>query len=135
MPTHEFSPIYDSGSSLGREITEDKIEDYLRNKEELLRYIKKGRTEIRWGDNKEKMNHFELLLKINSLKPNYLQPKVAEIVKDYKKDEVWDLIQNIDNGLSDVYKDFKLSLLRKKLIFQFIDQRINYLKEVFKIED
>ena len=132
---YQFSPIYDSGSSLGREIAETKIEDYLQNKEELLKYIKKGRTEIRWGDSKERMNHFELLLKIDSLKPNYLQTKVSEIVKDYKKDEVWGIIQNIDNGLSDVYKDFKLSLLRKKLIFQFVYQRINYLKEVFKIED
>ena len=44
----QFSRIYDSGSSLGREIPEQNLDIYLSSDEELKKYIKKGRSEIKW---------------------------------------------------------------------------------------
>src|SRR4029078_3439529 len=55
----KFSPIYDSGSSMGRELLDDKVDLILNNEAELNRYIERGTSEIHW--NNKKVNHFELI--------------------------------------------------------------------------
>ncbi len=54
-----FAPIYDSGSSLGRELLEDKVNLYLNSPAALSSYIDKGTSEIHW--NNKKINHYELI--------------------------------------------------------------------------
>jgi hypothetical protein len=54
-----FSPIYDSGCCLGRELTEDKIEQLHKNEQQLLKYINNGKAEIHWIG--KKIPHFQLL--------------------------------------------------------------------------
>ena len=54
-----FSPIYDSGSSLGRELSAERISIILDDDQKMEQYIKKGLSDIRWND--KQLNHLELL--------------------------------------------------------------------------
>ena len=47
-----MAPIYDNGSSLGRELNEEKVALLLNNVMQLERYIDKGTSEIHWEDAK-----------------------------------------------------------------------------------
>ncbi len=126
----EFSPIYDSGSSLGREIMEESIHEYLLNEDKIIKYIQGGRSEIKWQPNNKNINHFELLLKIKSNYQEIIEEVVSEVFIKYKKSEIEDIVNQIDNNIPEKYAETKLSLQRKKLIVKFIDQRIIMLGEL-----
>jgi hypothetical protein len=126
----KFSPIYDSGSSLGREIGEDKIELFLTNDDEIKKYIRKGKSEIKWEKEKKNINHFELLKQIKSKHNDFITKSIKTKITNYNKEELTELIMNIDVNLTDKYAKSKLSLQRKKLIIKFIHNRIAILKEL-----
>ena len=70
-----FSPIYDSGSSLGRELVEHKVESMLKNKEELDAYINRGESEIHWDAEKPKF--FKM---IENIKKSLYAPELVAIL-------------------------------------------------------
>ncbi len=126
----KFSKIYDSGSSLGREIAETSISTYLNDDTLLKKYIKKGQSEVKWDGTK--INHFELLGK---LKPKYgaaISTVIEKVLSNYDSAKIEAIITNIDNELPDIFQKSKLSLERKKLIRKFIQFRIEELKLVLK---
>ncbi|MEY2916368.1 MAG: hypothetical protein RIS73_82, partial [Bacteroidota bacterium] len=94
----KFSPIYDSGSSLGRELLEERVNLYLNNPAEVNRYIEKGSSEIHWDG--KKCNHFELI-------GNLLQTKHATVVNGiiisvldkYNNKEISRMIHEIDKDV------------------------------------
>ena len=59
LPLQSLAPIYDNGSSLGRELSEEKVIQLLEDKAQLNRYISKGSSEIHW--NNRKFSHFDLI--------------------------------------------------------------------------
>lgn len=124
----KFAPIYDSGSSLGREISEDKLDDYLRNDELVVKYIKNGKSEIRWVDNK--LNHFDLLLSIKGKHNNHLISTINGVLSKYNAVTIKGIVDNIDKNLPEDFNKSKLSLQRKELIFKLISFRIQELKRV-----
>lgn len=123
-----FSPIYDSGSSLGREIPETNINNYLMNDKEVEKYIKNGRSEIKWDGSK--INHFDLLLKLRSKYEPILQTVVNRVLNKYHQGETSILISEIDKELPAKFQKSSLSLERKILIAKFIDYRIHELKKI-----
>lgn len=125
-----FSPIYDSGSSLGREIEEFKIQDFLNNKSKSIKYINKGTSEIKWEPNKSKINHFELLKRIHTKYPNQIKNNISSVIEKYKKEEIVQIINQIDNKIPFNLAETKLSLQRKKLMINFIDLRIEKLRSI-----
>ena len=124
----KFSPIYDSGSSLGREIPEEKIIEYIDNEEKIIKYIKSGKSEVKWDT--LKINHFELLKKIKKNYPEQVKKTINKVIEKYNSDVISNLIYNIDASISSQYQESSLSLQRKKLIIKFIELRIKSLKEV-----
>ena len=131
---YKFSPVFDSGSSLGREIDERAIEKYLKDEKEILKYIKNGKSEIKW-ENKN-INHFDLLKKIDeSLYPNYIKKRIIEFSKRFNEAELKGIITEIDKDVPSKFDEIRLSLQRKELIYNFITVRFKFLKEKFSIED
>ena len=59
-PTAGYAPMFDNGSSLGHELTEDAIERYA-DPTVLDHYIARGRHHVRWGLNSEREAQFPLL--------------------------------------------------------------------------
>ncbi len=125
---YEFSPIYDSGSSLGREITEISIPEYLSDENKMKKYIKNGKSDIRWEN--KRVKHFELLNFLKKSYPEQLISTAQKVINQYNSDRMKDLIFNIDKKLPANFGESSLSLPRKELIFKLIDLRIQTLKEL-----
>ena len=85
----EFSPIYDSGSSLGREIPEEKIQEFLESEAKMIKYVKNGKSEVKWDASK--LNHFELLKKIREKYPEQIKKTVNRVIEKH----YWTLKGNI----------------------------------------
>ncbi len=124
-----LSPIYDSGSSLGRELVKDKVEFYLSSETELKKYIERGPSEIHW--NGEKISHFELI-------QNLLDSKYKKVVKGiwtrisekWNNEEIENRIRKIDELVPESHKGYKIPEPRKELIINLIKLRKDRLEEL-----
>lgn len=119
----EFSPIYDSGCCLGRELLNDKIELFLNDRQAINSYINKGKSEVRWEIG-GKPKHFELLEKLYVVFPEVFNDVKDFISKVYSFENLEILINNIDNNLPLEYQNYKLSEKRKKLILKLVSLRV-----------
>lgn len=124
----KMAPIYDSGSSLGRELTEDRIEKMLANPEMISKYVKNGNSELHWND-KKKVSHFEL---IKLLKNDYLDEIVqsATFLKKWNNNKMIDIINNIDNVLPHDHSKYKLSDNRKEFIIKLLTLRFEQINKI-----
>lgn len=127
---YKFSPIYDSGSSLGRELDEGRMTEMLQNEQEVMKYIRKGKSEIHW--NSKTMNHFDLLKEINKKHNQHVTKCVNLVTQNWNDQEISKLIHEIDAEIPDIYFENKLSLLRKELIYTMIKHRFSLLGDVIK---
>lgn len=121
-----FAPIYDSGSSLGRELLDEKVNLYLNSPAELSRYIDRGTSEIHWSN--KKINHYELIS--NLLESNYKE-KVKEIIESSLQNfdgvKFAEIIQGIDSEVLHNLSRYKIPYNRKQLIIKMITLRLEKL--------
>lgn len=129
---YNFSPIYDNGSCLGREKTEQEIQNLVKDKVRLNAYLNRGKHEIRW--NNERLNFFDLCKKIQETHHNNVQEIVGKILSKTSKDNISTLVYNIDRNLVDKVENTYLTLERKELIITLIVIRLQRLKEILKID-
>lgn len=126
----QFSPIYDSGSCLGRELTEKRIFEMLKEESQLDKYINRGKPELRWENTK--ISYYDLLQRLME------DPKVKQLTKNtierlldnYKSNLFHDIVVNIDKPLGDVDSKFRLSNDRKEFIIKLTNKRISLLREL-----
>lgn len=123
--SRSIAPLYDNGSSLGREITEKKIKQMLANPNEIENYIERGRNEIRWG--KQKLGFISLINNIREKYPKLVSRRLKHLKANYKETKIIDIINNIDNKTPMQFKHYKLSNERKKFIQILITRRIERL--------
>ncbi|MEP0212009.1 MAG: hypothetical protein ABJD66_02255 [Cellulophaga sp.] len=124
-----FSPIYDSGCCLGRELLDEKIKKMLNDPQMLEAYLRKGKSEVRYKEGK-KIPHFELLEKLNNDYESVFIQVIDKVNKNYDYEMLRDLILNIDSELPKELIKYKLPELRKELMIKLIDLRINKLKKL-----
>ncbi|MFT3739533.1 MAG: hypothetical protein QM786_12305 [Breznakibacter sp.] len=130
LAKNHFSPIYDSGCCLGRELTDNAIDKMLKNHAMLKSYVSRGLSEIHWQGIPKKQKHFDL---VNLLMVEHSQTisKTLERVKEkYNKDSIRDLITRIDQNLPQELLKFKLSDNRKELMAKIISLRTQQLLEL-----
>ena len=124
-----FSPIYDSGSCLGRELTDEKVTLYLSDNNALEAYLNRGKSEIHW--NSKKVKHLEL---IKNLKNSEHSDFVTEIIKkscvNFSPDKMLNLVNQIDMALPEHMAEFKIPADRKELIVKMVTLRIQRLREL-----
>ena len=125
-----FSPIYDSGCCLGRELEETKIDKMLQNPQMLEAYVNKGRSEIRINEGAKKPFHFDLLTHLKDeyhflfySKKNFFNDNFSEF--GLKK-----IINNIDKNLPPELSTFALPEKRKEFMIKVITLRMNKLKAI-----
>lgn len=120
--TKSFAPIYDSGSSLGRELTDEKIEEMLKSEEQVNRYIDRGVSEIHWEE--KKLNHFEL---IKHLFTTQYSQKTKDIINTvlakWDGPEIARLVEEIDRDVPESHYQYKIPKSRKQLIIKMITLR------------
>lgn len=124
-----FSPIYDSGSSLGRELLTEKVEKFLESQQDLNRYISKGTSEIHW-DNK-KVSHFQLIRNLLESKHSKKTRKIIQTCLECFEPAKFDkVIAEIDVNVPENYLKYKIPFNRKQLIIKIITLRLESLRGI-----
>jgi hypothetical protein len=125
-----FAPIYDSGSSLGREKEEEKVIQMLKDDVMMEAFIRRGESEIHW--NGEKVNHFELIRNINNDYKQIVSNSINRVIRNFSKDEIRKIVIDIDKNVPESLIINKLSNERKEFIIKVITLRFEKLKEILK---
>jgi hypothetical protein len=126
-----ITPIYDSGSSLGREKTNEEVERMLITDGEIDSYIRRGKSEIHW--NQKKVSHFELVAEL--LQTSYAEMTeniIIKVVGKYDDEDVKDQILKVDKLVPESMLIFRLPESRKRLMYKLIDLRIAHLKKLIE---
>lgn len=125
-----FAPIYDSGSSLGRELVDGKVEAFIQSDEMINRYIDKGQSEIHWEG--EKLNHFELIKNLLAM-PIYsetVKMVIKRVLEKWNGTDIAKIIEEIDKQVPESHNMYKIPQSRKQLILKLITLRHQRLKEL-----
>ncbi len=125
-----FAPIYDSGSSLGREKEDEKIELLIKDSMMMEAYIRRGDAEIHW--NGEKLNHFDLIREINKEYTDVVRNTIENIKAKFSKDTIQDIIQKIDMNLPSQLIMYKLPDKRKEFIIKLVTLRVEKLMSIIQ---
>ncbi|GAO30456.1 hypothetical protein [Geofilum rubicundum] len=125
-----FSQIYDSGSCLGRELSEEKIKIMLADETMLRAYINKGSSEIHWHG--RKLSHFELVKQLQNEYSQELNSIFKRIQEHYRIQAIRDCIFNIDQKLPSELSQYELPRDRKEFISNLISLRINSILNIHK---
>lgn len=125
----EFSPIYDSGSCLGRELTDEKVLQMLNNQDMLEAYVKRGVSEIRWNDGK-RINHFQLISNLKNEYSDFITKEIQRLKKIYDEQNIEKIVLDIDNNLPKELKQYKIPDDRKKLIIKMVNLRFDKLSNL-----
>ena len=115
------APIYDSGSSLARELNEEKVKRLFEDEEQLQRYINRGGAEVHW--NRQKKSHFELLQNILAGEHANLLKESGSFLYKWNQVDVEHLITHIDGCIPPEHAEFKIPLERKNLIVKLLTLR------------
>lgn len=127
------APIYDSGCCLGREFSEEQIQQHLDIQSKFDKYIRNGVSELRIEETRKKPSHEELLrfIKKHEEWSPFIDNEIRNVLNVYNQKEIYELITNIDSNLPEQYREkYGLTYARKEFIFQVIDTRINNLKKI-----
>jgi hypothetical protein len=125
---YRFAPIYDSGSSLGRELREEKVNQMVSDSIQLNAYINRGQSEIHWDGEHGKQKHFKLIEKIADTEyRNVVISEINRIREKYDKTRIVEIINHIDDCLPEAYNLQKIPQKRKELLIKLITLRIERL--------
>jgi hypothetical protein len=127
-----FAPIYDSGSCLGRELTDEKVDKMLNDDKMLEAYINRDKCEIRWKD--DKISHFDIIKEIRN-KSKYketVEKEINRIIETFKKETIENIVNNIDKQLPNTLQQYKLPESRKKIIIKFVSLRFDKLRGIIR---
>lgn len=122
------APIYDNGSSLARELTDNRVNSLLNNEKDLSRYIEKGNSELHW--NGQKLTHFELIKVL--LNSSYTEQvnKAAEFLQNWDNSLILRILEQIDTLVPENWKNYCIPDNRKMLISKLLTLRFQNLTQI-----
>lgn len=126
---HRFAPFYDNGSSLGRELSEERITAMIiDNSPQFDKYFNNGRPDIILGGAKTTFN--ESIIILSREYPREYQHFVNRHLRLYNRNDWQGIVNDIDvNFPSSGYEHARLSQQRKDFYVKLIDSRINLIKQ------
>lgn len=123
-----YAPIYDNGSSLGRELAEKKVQQMNKDGNQLEAYIRRGKSEIHWKGEPGKQKHFELIQKIAaSGHKNKVNEVISRINSLYNENSIYLIIDHIDDCLPVEFSLQKIPQSRKQLLKNLVSLRVKFL--------
>ena len=123
----KFAPIYDSGSSLGRELLDNRVDLFLQSNEEFKRYVERGLAEIHWEG--QKVSHFELIqYLLRSTYNETVKSVINRVLIKWDGPEIDRIIQEVDLLVPQSHHLYKIPERRKQLITKIITLRRLYLE-------
>jgi len=123
-----MAPMYDNGSSLGRELSDERVEELLANEQALNRYVENGKCEVHW-DNK-KLTHFQFIE--NLLKSSYLQQvqQAGAFIRAWDDEQIKQIVNTIDEKVPADWHSYCIPENRKRLITKLLLLRSQKLKSL-----
>lgn len=119
------APIYDSGSSLARELTDERVEFYLSKEEELKKYVNNGKAELHWK--KRKLTHYDLVKELlNSAYAGEVND-AAKFLENWRSDIVTEIVTITDQHIPVKWQEYRIPDNRKKLILKLLTLRFEKL--------
>ncbi len=122
-----YSPIYDSGCCLGRELLDDRIEKMLRNDQMLSAYVKRGKSTVRWRYGKPP-KHFDL---VRQIVLSYKEESIGVLKRIEEKadpNQIRLIINQADSNLPEELRSFALPPFRKELMVSLTLKRLEILQ-------
>lgn len=123
-----FSPIYDSGCCLGRELTEERISKLLTDNNLLNSYIQKGVAEIHWEGKKQ--SHFDLLITLIENNGYKIRERIKELINRFDFKKFSDFILTLDDNIPQQFDEYRISDNRKDFIVKLVTLRIETLQKL-----
>jgi hypothetical protein len=126
---HEkMAPIYDNGSSLGRELTDDRVLELIGEEAKLQKYIDNGPCELHW--NGEKLSHFNFIGKL--LASSYIQKvkRAGFFLNSWSDSCIAEIVRDIDKSLPEHLSEYRIPKNRKELIIKLLTLRAKKLREI-----
>ena len=122
------APIYDSGSSLARELTNERVDVLLQNEDELKRYFENGKSELHWES--KKLTHYELIKEL--LNSSYSEDVInaKKFLQKWDQDLIKDILTQIDVQVPKKWEDYRIPENRKKLILKLLTLRYDKLSQL-----
>lgn len=127
----KFAPIYDSGCSFGREMSDERVKSLIENEHLAQKYVENGLAEIHWMN--RKISHFDLI--DNLLKKTKTRELVLASLKRvfelFDTEIIKNAVLNIDNELIASGNPNILPMERKELVVKLLNLRLNKLKGIY----
>ncbi len=122
------APIFDSGSSMARELTDDRINLLLANENELKKYIENGKAELHWKG--KKISHYNLIEEL--LNSSYLGEvaNASKFLQHWQNDLISTILASTENVVPVEWKDYCIPDNRKALIIKLITLRFYRLNKL-----
>lgn len=121
-----MAPIFDSGSSLGRELVQEKVATMLEDEVQLNAYINRGSAEIRWKNNK--LNHFDLISYLLGTSYSEIVLKIISRIEDsFQVNNIESIVNDVDFEVPKSHQRFQLPEARKRLIIKLVTLRYKRL--------
>ena len=128
---NQFAPIYDSGSSLGRELLDDRIDLLLEDEKKINEYIDKGKSEVHW--NNVKISHFDLI-------DNLLKSPLKDFLIDSSQFlKNWDSIgldaifDSISKSIPNEWRHYDFPSNRRRFIIKLLTLRFERIKPILSV--
>ena len=119
------APIFDSGSSMARELNENRINLLLSNPIELEKYIANGKTELHWKNNK--VSHYSLIEELlNSSHVEQIM-NAAKFLEKWDTDFINTILLNTGKQVPKEWESFCIPDNRKELIVKLLTLRFQRL--------
>lgn len=122
------APIFDSGSSMAWELTDDRVDFYLANENELFKYIQNGKAELHW--NGKKISHYNLIEEL--LNSSYFGEvkNASKFLQEWQDDLISTILENTELLIPEEWKTYCIPDNRKMLIQKLIILRFQRLNKL-----
>lgn len=127
-----FAPIYDCGSSLGRELSPKNVRLLLSDQSSFDRYLSRGKSEIRW--NNAQLNHTNLVYKVLT-ESDYADAGITlkNILSNYSERNFRYLMELIDKNIPVTFAHLKIPEERKELIIRLVNTIVELLRTLLRL--
>ncbi|MBT9485568.1 HipA domain-containing protein [Sediminibacterium sp.] len=122
------APIYDNGSSMARELEDERVQQLLENEQLFTKYVDGGLSELHWAN--KKLSHFDNIEKM--LDCSYLEEvqKAGRFLEHFQANRVREIVQSIDNSVPDAWAAYRIPQSRKELIIKLITLRAEKIRRL-----
>lgn len=125
-----FAPIYDSGCSFGRELTDERVHQLLNDDAQLMAYINRGEGEIHWEN--QKVSHFQMLKNVLAEEDFGKDMKgiIERVTQHFDSKALTELIMKVDVDLPAECGSVKIPAERKDLMCKLLLSRLDVVKSL-----